>query len=322
MTRACVSRAATVIVDGRDDDETSAIALAVDHTNPDVHIVAALRKMNRREQLRYVHPRIQSVQWHMPKLVSEEALDPGITQVYADLMSSGGGGNTYSVRLPEALSGRTFGECQTHFGRTFGATVIAVGSEPSGGGAREVVVGPRWDAAVEPGATCTTSPNGGSTVARAAQARGPGQANGEGVREPLRHGLLAPRLLQRNRLPGPVYDPCDRARRAPDPAAGDRRCLVREFERARRRRPEGVGGALLGCQGLSDRAAALRVARGCCRICSAGNRSRPADGSSLPSRCASGSGSTGCGASGAARHRTGVRGRAVSRRTARATTCG
>lgn len=153
MTRACVSRAATVIVDGRDDNETLAIALAVDHTNPDVHIVATLRDMSRREQLRYVSATIQAVQWHMPKLVSEEALDPGITQVYADLMSGGGGGNTYSVRLPETLSGRTFGECQTHFGKAFGATVIAVGSTPSGAGAREVVVSPGWDAAVEPGST-------------------------------------------------------------------------------------------------------------------------------------------------------------------------
>ncbi|MGH3973388.1 MAG: hypothetical protein ACRDS9_08680, partial [Pseudonocardiaceae bacterium] len=67
--------------------------------------------------------------------------------VYADLMSSGGGGNTYSVRLPESLSGSTFGECQMHFGQRFGATVIAVRS------AGRVEVSPAWDAAVEAGAT-------------------------------------------------------------------------------------------------------------------------------------------------------------------------
>ena len=147
MTRACVAQAATVIIDGRDDNETLAIALAVDHTNPDLHVVAGLRDMNRREQLRYVNPKIQCVQWYMPNLVTEEALDPGITQVYADLMSSGGGGNTYSVQLPESLSGSTFGECQMHFGRRFGATVIAIRS------AGRVVVSPRWDAAVEAGTT-------------------------------------------------------------------------------------------------------------------------------------------------------------------------
>ncbi|MDQ4010636.1 MAG: ion channel [Actinomycetota bacterium] len=147
MTRACVAQAATVIIDGRDDNETLAIALAVDHTNPQVHMVVALREMNRREQLRYVNPKIQCVQWYMPNLVTEEALDPGITQVYADLMSSGGGGNTYSVQLPDNLSGSTFGECQIHFGRHFSATLIAVRS------AGQVIVSPRWDAAVEAGAT-------------------------------------------------------------------------------------------------------------------------------------------------------------------------
>ncbi|MGH3875050.1 MAG: hypothetical protein ACRDSR_26735 [Pseudonocardiaceae bacterium] len=87
------------------------------------------------------------MQWHIPNLVTEEALDPGITQVYADLMSSGGGGNTYSVQLPESLSGTTFGECQVYFGQRFGATLIAVRN------AGRVVVSPGWDAPVEAGVT-------------------------------------------------------------------------------------------------------------------------------------------------------------------------
>lgn len=142
MTRACVPRAATAIIDGRDDNESLAIALAVDHVNPDVHLVVALRDMGRREQLRYINPKIQCVQWHMPNLVTDEALDPGITQVYADLMSSGGAGNTYSVQLPEELADRTFGDCQTHFGKQFGATLIAVRSNGN------VVVSPGWDTPV------------------------------------------------------------------------------------------------------------------------------------------------------------------------------
>ncbi|MDQ3763398.1 MAG: ion channel [Actinomycetota bacterium] len=147
MTRARVAEANTVIVDGRDDNESLSIALAVDHANPEVHMVVALRDMDRREQLRYINPRIQCVQWYMPNLVTEEALDPGITQVYADLMSSGGRGNTYSVQLPESLSGSTFGECQVHFGRHHGATLIAVRSTDG------VVVNPKWDSPLKAGAT-------------------------------------------------------------------------------------------------------------------------------------------------------------------------
>ena len=147
MTRAGVERARTAIIDGRDDNETLAIAVAVDHANPDIHMVAALRDLSRREHLRYVNPRVQCAQWHMPFLLTEEAIDPGITQVYNDLMSSGGHGNTYSTTLPPGFPHGTFGACQTHFGRTFGATVIAV---RDGDG---LVISPQWDRAVDAGTT-------------------------------------------------------------------------------------------------------------------------------------------------------------------------
>ena len=84
--------------------------------------MAALRDLGRRENLRYVNAGVQVVQWHMPFLLTEEASDPGITQIYNDLMSSGGHGNTYSVRVPAGFPHATFGDCQTWFGRTFGAT--------------------------------------------------------------------------------------------------------------------------------------------------------------------------------------------------------
>ena len=147
MTRACMQRARTAVIDGRDDNETLAIAVAIDHANPDVHLVAAVRDLGRRENLRYVNPGVQVVQWHMPFLLSEEASDPGITQIYNDLMSSGGHGNTYSMRVPAGFPHPTFGECQTWFGRTHGATVLAVRD------AEGLVVSPGWDRPVPQGTT-------------------------------------------------------------------------------------------------------------------------------------------------------------------------
>lgn len=146
MTRACVERARTVVLDGRDDNETLAMAVAVDHANPRVHMVAAVRDLGRRDSLRYVNERVQVVQWHMPFLLTEEASDPGITQIYNDLMSAGGHGNTYSLPIPQGFSHATFGDCQTHFGRSFGATVLAV---RDGDGLR---VSPPWETPVSPGA--------------------------------------------------------------------------------------------------------------------------------------------------------------------------
>jgi voltage-gated potassium channel len=147
MTRACVPRAKTVVIDGRDDNETLAIAVAVDHANPDVHLVAALRDLSRREHLSYVNPGVQGVQWHMPFLLTEEATDPGIAQVYNDLMSSGGHGNTYSLVVPAGFPHRTVGDAQSWLGRTFDATLLAVRA----GGA--LTVSPPWSSPVEPGAT-------------------------------------------------------------------------------------------------------------------------------------------------------------------------
>jgi voltage-gated potassium channel len=147
MRRAAVDRARTAVIDGRDDNETLAIAVAVDHANPSLHMVAAVRDLSRRDTLRYVSPHVQVVQWHMPFLLTEEANDPGLTAVYNELMSEGGSGNTYSVRLPAGFPHTTFGQAQSHFGQAFGATVLAVR------GADDLVVSPSWDSAVPEGAT-------------------------------------------------------------------------------------------------------------------------------------------------------------------------
>jgi voltage-gated potassium channel len=147
MTRAALQRARTAVIDGRDDNETLAIAVAVDHANAAVHIVAALRDLSRGESLRYVNPRIQVVQWHMPFLLTEEANDPGITTVYNELMTAGGAGNTYSLRLPAGFPHGTFGQVQTHLGQTYGATVLALRG-PAG-----LEVSPPWDRPLDTGAT-------------------------------------------------------------------------------------------------------------------------------------------------------------------------
>jgi len=127
--------------------------VAVDHAKPDINLVAALRDLTRREHLSYVNPRVQCVQcvqcvqWHMPFLLTEKAVDPGITQVYTDLMTSGGHGNTYSVRLPRNSGLASVGACQEHLGRRFGATLLAVRFGD------ELVVTPEWDRPVDAGTT-------------------------------------------------------------------------------------------------------------------------------------------------------------------------
>ncbi|GAA1338291.1 ion channel [Arthrobacter roseus] len=137
LRRAGVHRAARVLIDARDDNEALAVTVAVTHVNPNAHTVVTLRDMNRALNFSYVDADVRCVQWHSPRLATEELQDPGIAVVYADLMSHGGR-NTYSTPLPEALPQVNFGQVQEAMGRSFTTTVLAVQHEGA-------VINPGWD---------------------------------------------------------------------------------------------------------------------------------------------------------------------------------
>jgi voltage-gated potassium channel len=155
LARAGIGRAATVLIDGRDDNETLAIAVVAAHASrrsqprgaghAGVPLIAALRDMAKAGGFRYVSSRIQCVPWHVPNLLVEEAHDPGIAQVYEQLMTAGGSGNTYSLRLRHDYA--SFGEVQMELGRNFSAVALAVRCDG------RLEVGPQWDAPVVAGTT-------------------------------------------------------------------------------------------------------------------------------------------------------------------------
>lgn len=124
LRRAGVDRARSALIDARDDNEALVLAVAVDHVARDAHLVVALRDMSRATHLNYVDSAVRCVQWHNPRMITEELQDPGISQVYAELMTHGGS-NTYSVRLPDSFGPVSFGECQTALGERYDATVLA-----------------------------------------------------------------------------------------------------------------------------------------------------------------------------------------------------
>lgn len=137
LRRACLNRAEAVLVDGRDDNEALALAVVVTHINPRAHTVVTLRDMAQARNFSYVNDAIRCVQWHSPRMVTEELQDPGISQVYAELMTHGGG-NTYSTVVPESLVGCTFGDFQHALGLRFGSTVLAARTDS------ELLVSPGW----------------------------------------------------------------------------------------------------------------------------------------------------------------------------------
>jgi Trk K+ transport system NAD-binding subunit len=146
LARAAVHRAATVLVDMADDNEALAVAVTIDHANRDAHVVVALRDMDRAELVRYVDPEIKCVQWHTPRMITEELTSPGIADVYTELMTAGGA-STYSVTVPESLGPLRTERCRIALGRAFGATILAARA------ADGLVVNPGWDGELPAGST-------------------------------------------------------------------------------------------------------------------------------------------------------------------------
>ncbi|SFB62285.1 voltage-gated potassium channel [Amycolatopsis marina] len=138
LRRAGVQRAATVLVDARDDNEALAISVTVDHVRQNAHVVVTLRDIARARHIAYVNSAIRCVQWHTPRMVTEELQSPGIAEVYAELMTHGGA-NTYSAPLPASIGPVRVGDCQARLGKEHGATLLAA---RTGEG---LLVNPAWE---------------------------------------------------------------------------------------------------------------------------------------------------------------------------------
>jgi voltage-gated potassium channel len=146
LRRARIDRARCVLVDVDDDDKALAVAVAVAHVTTTSHIVVTLRDLERASLMRHVHHKIRCVQWHTPRMVTEELTSPGITDVYTELMASGGA-STYSTQLPATIGPVLVRRCQTELALGCQATVLAAHT------GSELVVNPSWDMELPPGST-------------------------------------------------------------------------------------------------------------------------------------------------------------------------
>jgi len=145
LRRAGVDRAKNVLVDVRDDNETLAVAVTVDHVTNATHIVVTLRDMEKVSLLTYVDKNVRCVQWHTPRMITEELTSPGIAEMYSVLMTHGGA-NTYSVPLPDSLGPVLVEHCQTVLARRHGVNVLAVRVDG------ELMVNPAWQTELPAGA--------------------------------------------------------------------------------------------------------------------------------------------------------------------------
>jgi voltage-gated potassium channel len=144
LLAAASARAVYAPIPEQDQGKDLTLTVAAAHLNHSAHIVVTLRDMVRARNFSYLDRKVQCVQWHSPRMATEELQDPGIAAVYADLMTHGGR-NTYSTRLPDALAGTVVGELQTGIGRGFDATLLAVQLDGA-------VISPGWNSPLPAGA--------------------------------------------------------------------------------------------------------------------------------------------------------------------------
>jgi voltage-gated potassium channel len=126
LQRANISRAKGVLIDGRDDDESVTLTVAVAAAAPSVHSVVPLRDISRRRTIEQVNPTAQCVDWHAVAIITGELADPGISKVYQELTRPDGK-HTYSTIVPEQAEVSSYGSWQQRLGERHAATLLAIG---------------------------------------------------------------------------------------------------------------------------------------------------------------------------------------------------
>ncbi|WP_028474049.1 ion channel [Nocardioides alkalitolerans] len=144
LRRASIGAASAVLVDARDDNEALTLTVAAEEAAPGVHTVVTLRDVARRRTIRRIDATVHCVQWHALGLVFDELADPGIADVYDQLMTPGGEG-TWSTTVPTEVS-LSYGAWQRALGEHRRTTLLALETDGA------VVVNPGWDTPVPAGA--------------------------------------------------------------------------------------------------------------------------------------------------------------------------
>ncbi len=148
LERACVPRAAHILIHGHDDSETIVVSLAARSVNSHAHIVALLRQSENEMHLKRIDPNIECVTPLSVPLMVQSLQDPGVTTVIASLLSNSTDDTIYRLNVSNTSRTWTFGALQRVFKDRLGATLVAVASGESVG---DVDLNPASDFVVKQG---------------------------------------------------------------------------------------------------------------------------------------------------------------------------
>lgn len=148
LERACVARAAHILIHGHDDSETIVVSLAARSVNSHAHIVALLRQPENEMHLKRIDPNIECVTPLSVPLMVQSLQDPGVTAVIASLLSNSTDDTIYRLNVVNMSRTWNFGALQRAFKDRLGATLVAVASGDSVG---DVDLNPASDFVVKQG---------------------------------------------------------------------------------------------------------------------------------------------------------------------------
>ncbi len=132
--RAGTANAATIIVLGRDDNDTLAAALAAAAYNTQGHLVAHFQMQAFADLLTAHCRRAEAMVSCDTTLLVRAAQDPGSSRVHLDLLSIMTGNTLFSTRLSAKIEHGTYGELMNRFKLEHDATIIAVADDALGNG--------------------------------------------------------------------------------------------------------------------------------------------------------------------------------------------
>ncbi len=149
MDRACISKAACIIVDNPKDEETLSTALYCQQRNPDAHMISYF-KDERKGQILTTHcPNVECMPSVAIEMMAKSAADPGSSRLHHELLNVANGETQYSIQYPSSEEPIDFEHIFMNFKRNFKATVIGISAADE----KNITINPDLDSEVQPEST-------------------------------------------------------------------------------------------------------------------------------------------------------------------------
>ncbi len=148
LERGALDKAARIIIQGDNDDNTLAAALAVTAINQTAHIVCHFHDASRAELLKAHEPRVETYISMSAEMIVRAAQDPGSSRVQQQLLNTLEGQTQFSLTIPEHFTGCPLKTLMLHLKQQHDALIIALADDHTGG---NLCLNPPLDAPISAG---------------------------------------------------------------------------------------------------------------------------------------------------------------------------